>query len=91
MQPSKVYDVIHDQDNYDNHQLQYPSHEFRGMQNYSCIDLPYNCEIISLLKDITEEQVNSMYTDDDRPFSIERWLRNIGIDTSLNWLLLKKI
>jgi hypothetical protein len=60
--------------------------------------IPYHHEIISLLKDITEEQAKEImgWRDDwvswkPRIEMLDNALQLEGIDTSLNWLLLKKI
>lgn len=50
--------VIHNQDDYDQLEFQYPTHEFRGLQCYDCGYLPKgnNYKPIGKLTDITEEQ-----------------------------------
>ena len=44
------FEIIRDQDNYDQKQLKYPSDTFQGLQNYSWINLPEgNWEIVGTI------------------------------------------
>lgn len=48
---SEDFEIIRNQDNYDQSQLKLPSDKFRGLQNYSCIDLPEgNWQIVGPIK-----------------------------------------
>jgi len=50
------FEIIRDQDNYDQQQLKYPSDKYNGLQNYSWVNLPPGkYSIVGLAIDLTEE------------------------------------
>ena len=77
------YEIIRDQDNFHQMQLQYPSDQYRGLQNYDWINLPEGeWKDLGFAKDLTEEQLE-MIVDD---FPSYRWQFRQSISRYKNYL-----